>query len=194
MWYGHWSILLAPAVAFKLTVAREQRPALYTHGVVSALIALYLAAQAGWARPAVAEVATAGLCHDLGVLHLDPEMLRPGHRMSDEERRALYAHPVIAHRILEQQPAYGPAISRAVLEHHERIDGSGYPRGATGAQTSPAGRLLAVVREAYWQLRELYNEVARRWPESAAAGPDSDHPLLRWLDRVGTVVAEQGAD
>ena len=132
------------AVAFKLTVAREQRPALFVHSVVTAAISLYLAVQAGWNRPAVVRAVTAALAHDIGELHLDPQMFRRDHRFDDGERRALHSHPLIASLILKDLPDLHPAVRRAVLEHHERLDGSGYPHGLSGAAISPIGRLLAV--------------------------------------------------
>lgn len=135
-------------LAFKLTVAREQRPGLFNHTLVIAVIALYLAVRAGWNRPAVVRAVTAALAHDLGELHLDPEMLRAGHRLDQAERQALHGHPRIAHRLLKETPELHPAIARAVLEHHERLDGSGYPQGLTAAAISPLGRLLAVAEVA----------------------------------------------
>ncbi|HKJ77225.1 MAG TPA: HD domain-containing phosphohydrolase [Gammaproteobacteria bacterium] len=132
------------AIAFKLTVAREQRPALFTHSVVTAAISLFLAVETGWNRPAVVRTVTAALAHDIGELHLDPKMFRSDHRFDDSERRALHSHPLAASLILKDLPDLHPAVRRAILEHHERLDGSGYPHGLSGAAISPIGRLLAV--------------------------------------------------
>ena len=163
-------IPLNDALSFMLTVAREQRPRLYRHGILVALLALVLAMRAKWNRPQVLQAVTAGLFHDLGELHLDPEPLEPGRILCDQERRALHTHPVLGYVTLKEFPEYNGPVSRGVLEHHERVDGSGYPHGLTGEQigvdgsgypsglhghqTSPLGRLLAVAEVVASRIRE----------------------------------------
>ncbi len=147
-----WSIIeqipIVRPLAFKLTVAEEERKELFHHSLVMMLISLYLAVQAERSEQEVVAAATAGLFHDIGILHIDPQLLAPGHHLSEEERRHLYAHPMISHLILEKYDEYRPTISEAVLQHHERLDGSGYPQGlrAEGLGTLP--RLLAVAEVA----------------------------------------------
>jgi len=87
-------------------------------------------------------LAAAALLHDIGMLHIDPEMMQADHRLDAGERRQLHAHPLTATMIVKQRPEYPQAVGRAVLEHHERLDGSGYPRGLKGAEISVMGRIL----------------------------------------------------
>ncbi|MBE7423532.1 MAG: HD domain-containing protein [Zoogloeaceae bacterium] len=137
-----YAMPLTPALAFKLTVAREQRPEIYGHSVQMALIALFLAIKSRLPDRDLATVAAAGMLHDLGELHIDPELLRPGRRIEAAELRHVYAHPMTAYLILQEHPQYHPEISTAVFEHHERLDGSGYPRGLKGEEIGPVGRIL----------------------------------------------------
>jgi hypothetical protein len=90
----------------------------------------------------LAGIAAAAMFHDLGILHIDPALLQPGRVLSEAERRHLYAHPVTAYLILQEYPQYHPDISTAVFEHHERLDGSGYPRGLRGEEISLWGQIL----------------------------------------------------
>ena len=137
-----YAMPLTPALAFKLTVAREQRPEIYGHSVQMTLIALFLAIKSRLPDRDLATVAAAGMLHDLGELHIDPELLRPGRRIEAAELRHVYAHPMTAYLILQEHPQYHPEISTAVFEHHERLDGSGYPRGLKGEEIGPVGRIL----------------------------------------------------
>ena len=130
------------ALAFKLTVAREQRPDVFEHSIQIALIALFLAIKSGLPERELANVAAAGMLHDIGVLHIDPALLQPGHRLDADELRHVYAHPMTAYLILQTFPLFPPEISTAVFEHHERLDGSGYPRGLKGEEVSRLGQLL----------------------------------------------------
>lgn len=135
-------IALPQAMAFRLTVARDCHNAVFSHSLQVALIALYLGLRQGLTTAHLRALAAAALLHDLGVLHIDPRMLEAGHRITAVERRQLLAHPLTAAMIVEQRPEYPPEVARAILEHHERHDGSGYPRGLKGNEISVAGRIL----------------------------------------------------
>lgn len=137
-----YAMPLAPALAFKLTVAREQRPEIYEHSLQMTLIALFLAIKSRLPDRDLAAVAAAGMLHDIGELHIDPELLRPGRRLEAADLRHVYAHPMTAYLILQEYPPYHPEISSAVFEHHERLDGSGYPRGLKGEEIGPVGQIL----------------------------------------------------
>lgn len=147
---GGVEILLAPlarvplptAVAFKLTLMRETQPDLYAHSLQMMLVAILLGLKSGRRARALSDLAAAGLLHDLGVLHIDPDMLRHGHRMTADERKHLFAHPLTASLILKEYPEYSADVVRAVLEHHERLDGSGYPCALKADGLSEDGKIL----------------------------------------------------
>ena len=136
--------LLPPALAFKLTMAREQRPHLFAHSVEVALIAVYLNGTSSLRIPDLALAATAGLFQDIGFLHISPEIISPGVALAETNRRYLYSHPVIAHLIVREYLKSNPTVSTAILEHHERLDGSGYPHGLKGDKISELGRILSL--------------------------------------------------
>lgn len=141
-------IPLNAPLAFKLTLAREKRPELYQHGIRVAMISLYLGACINLKPGDMVALATAAVFHDLGELHIDPALLAPTRALSAQERQHIYAHPMVAYLILKEYPEYHPHISTAVLEHHERLDGSGYPRGLKGEKISRLGQILAVAEVA----------------------------------------------
>jgi hypothetical protein len=135
---------LAPPVAFQLTLAREVRPVVYTQSLRCALIAGWLGCVPMATRFDVSMLATAGLVHDLGMLHIDPVLLEPREELGPEQRRQLYSHPLLAVMMLEPHHDYPRELLRAVLEHHECLDGSGYPRSIAGNAISPWGRVLSL--------------------------------------------------
>ena len=137
------SVQLAPVTAFKLTVAREETPKIWRHSVLVALVCLYLGHRLNLPRDSLDPLTTAGLLHDIGMLHIDDRLFGAGPALGEEVRHPLYTHPILAHLIISRQPEYPPEVATAVLEHHERIDGGGYPRGLHGEQQSFLGRLLA---------------------------------------------------
>ena len=133
---------LPAPMAFKLTVMREQQPALLAHSVGVMLVSLYLGLQSGLDVPGCTSLAAAALLHDIGVLHMDPIWRDPAHKVAGAGRKHLVAHPVTAMLLVRAQPDYPPAVAQAVLEHHERMDGTGYPRGLQGGRISAMGQVL----------------------------------------------------
>lgn len=146
-------------IAFKLTLMREQRPELYAHSLQMMLVALYLAIEAGWSERDCVPLAAAGLLHDIGMLYMPPAWTDPAHKLTLEERKQLVAHTVTAMWVLREQHAYPPAVQMAVLEHHECMDGSGYPRGLQREQISPMGQML-ILAEVVSAFYEKYADLA----------------------------------
>ncbi len=135
--------LPAPA-ALHLTMARETRPALFEHSVLMALLASRLMGERGGDAAAVGDAAAAGLLHDLGMLHIEPGLLDSGQRLAGDELKPVYVHPITTSMLVDRFGAHSKAVVRAIVEHHERLDGSGYPRGLAGDAISPLGRVLAL--------------------------------------------------
>jgi HD-GYP domain-containing protein (c-di-GMP phosphodiesterase class II) len=89
------------------------------------------------------EVGIAGFLHDIGMLRIPKEIYMKEGALTEEEKKAIITHPVIGFRILKEVE-FPMAISRAVLEHQEKENGSGYPRGLTGDKISFYAKILAV--------------------------------------------------
>lgn len=143
IWSAISKISLNNALSFKLTVARENRPELLEHSLRIALVSLYLGLRLDLPESQLAALATAAMFHDLGELHIDPEILKKK-ILSGEERRHIYAHPMTVYVILKEFAEYHPLVSSAVLEHHEYLDGSGYPAGLSGQRISPLAQIIAI--------------------------------------------------
>ncbi len=153
-------IPLNPAIAFKLTVMRDMHPELFRHSLFVALVSSYIAGQMGLPENRIGLVTTAGLLHDIGIMHIDPALLERSHLMNSDERQHLYAHPLTGWMILNEYPEYTPEVSEAVLQHHEHLDGSGYPRGLKEDAIGLAGQILAVAEIV--AMRGLRNEAQDR--------------------------------
>jgi len=138
------AIPLPPPVAFHLTLARETRPAVFDHGILMALLCAHLVREGGAPIHDMTVAASAGLLHDLGMLHIDAALLDAGNPLTADELRPLYAHTVTSSMLIARFHEYPSSVARAVLEHHEQLDGSGYPRGLSADSISPLGRLLSL--------------------------------------------------
>jgi hypothetical protein len=102
-------------------------------------------------------LAVAGLMHDIGELYIDPAWMRKGHRLEPAQWRHIVTHPLLAFRVLLDLAGAGRAVAEAVLLHHERLDGFGYPRGVSGAAFHIDGQVLAA---AEWLMALVESGVA----------------------------------
>lgn len=135
---------LARKILFRLTIAREQRKSLYTHTLCVVIICHYLASRANLDQGFIDNLLVAALCHDMGELYTPPAMLEPGHRITAEERRFIYVHPVTGWLLVRDLPGIAPDVAKATIQHQERLDGSGYPSGQNDSAIGSAGRILAI--------------------------------------------------
>ena len=150
------SLPLPAPMACKFTVMRDQRPDLFQHSLQMMIVAVFLGIKSGLSERDCTALAAAALLHDLGVLHMDPAWSDPGNKVVGAQRKQLVAHPITAMLMVRDTGAYPRAVEVAVLEHHERMDGSGYPRGLAAADITPMGRilLLAEVVAAFYEKYE----------------------------------------
>ncbi|HEY7974433.1 MAG TPA: HD domain-containing phosphohydrolase [Ktedonobacterales bacterium] len=122
---------------------RERDQVTYDHCRRVAIYVHRLARFTGWPRAAARELALAGLMHDLGKTWAPNEVLLKPAALSQSEREMIEKHPVTAAQLLWafDMP---DTILDAVLSHHERWDGKGYPKGLVGEEIPLGARLLSV--------------------------------------------------
>lgn len=151
------TLKLSGPVQSLLTVYAEYQPDRVGHTAGVAMLALALARRL---LPGESDrhrmLALAGLLHDVGELYIDPRYLRPGSPLGPQEWRHVASHPVIAERVLRDMPGAGKELASAVLHHHERLDGFGYPQGVRGASLPLNGQILAA---AEWLMALIENSV-----------------------------------
>jgi hypothetical protein len=87
-------------------------------------------------------LALAGLLHDIGELYLDPKHLRRDSVLEPIQWRHIVTHPLVGQRVLQNMEGAGPAVAQAVLLHHERMDGFGYPHGIQGDRLPLDGQII----------------------------------------------------
>lgn len=88
-------------------------------------------------------VSLAGQIHDIGKIEIRPEILANPGKLNHSDQMAVMRHPWVSYEILK--PIHFPwPVADVVFQHHERLDGSGYPNGLTGDQVRLESKILAV--------------------------------------------------
>ena len=138
-------MILPVAICNKLTVLSTQSPQLMDHSLWCVMACVFLGQELGLGEEEIHNLAVAALLHDVGQLHIDHRILNSVEKLDSGLRRQLQSHPVIGSSIISGLPDYDPAVAQAIEEHHERMDGSGYPQGLVWDQISRSGRILSFV-------------------------------------------------
>ncbi|HET6787523.1 MAG TPA: HD domain-containing phosphohydrolase, partial [Aquabacterium sp.] len=102
-----------------------------------------IAREMGWDESRCQNLELMGLVHDIGKIAVPSEILTKPTRLSDLEMALMRGHAQAGYEILKDVPFPAP-VAEIIRQHHERMDGSGYPQGLKGDQILPEARVLAV--------------------------------------------------
>ena len=120
---------------------KDNYTAEHTRGV--ALRAVQVGEELGLPPSRLRELAIGGLVHDVGKLAVANEILQKPGALTDEEYDEIKRHPELGSDLVRQL-GFSSQVARLVLNHHERLDGSGYPRGLGAPDLDIETRILAV--------------------------------------------------
>lgn len=146
-----------------LTAGQASRPETFDHAVQAMALNGALTIAHGGSTQELRVAMLCGLLHDLGEMYIAPE-----HGEADADRalsfqsyQHLVVHPHVGKLLLQELTDYPAVMARAVGEHHERLDGSGYPHCLQRDQISSQGRQLAVTEAVLAVLRSDSPQLAR---------------------------------
>lgn len=106
-------------------------------------LAYAIAKEIGLSEDEITGLRLAGLIHDIGKIRVPAEILTNPHKLSEAEFTIIKLHPVLGYDVLKNLHLPWP-IAQIIHQHHERIDGSGYPLGLSGEDILLEARILAV--------------------------------------------------
>jgi HD-GYP domain-containing protein (c-di-GMP phosphodiesterase class II) len=118
--------------------------ATFTHSANVCYYSVLLASALGMKERELMEIAVGGLLHDLGKLQIDSRILLKEGSLEERERRQIRKHPSSGFQQLCRRDDISQGQLMMVYQHHERIDGRGYPVGVAGEEIHPWARLCTV--------------------------------------------------
>jgi HD-GYP domain-containing protein (c-di-GMP phosphodiesterase class II) len=140
------------------------------HSNRACAIAHGIAAFLGFEATAVRDLNRAMRLHDIGKLAISNRILDKPGPLTDAEFAKVREHPALTQRILERVPGFGE-LAPVASAHHERLDGSGYPRGLTAGELTMPMRVLAVA--------DVYEALTSERPYRSACSPDRALEIMR---------------
>ncbi len=142
----------------------------FTHCINVAVIAVAFGQFLGLIPERLKPLGLSGLFHDLGKARIPPAVLNKPDKLTDEEFEIIKAHPLRSYQMLKEQQAVGPDVLRGIVEHHEKFNGKGYPRGLSGDQISLFGRILA--------LADIYDAITSRRVYKESISPSKSLKIM----------------
>lgn len=121
------------------------------HGLQTAMLAIGMAVVMGHAEDDLVELGAGCLLHDVGMLLVPQHLLANPGRLTSSERLELQKHPIHSANLLQECRDFPQQSRHVVYQMHERMNGTGYPRGRVGSQIHPLARISAVA-DAYLSL------------------------------------------
>jgi putative nucleotidyltransferase with HDIG domain len=123
---------------------READEYTYTHSVNVSLLSMLIGKWLKLDYYSIKSLVSAGLLHDIGKGKISPDILNKPGALTDDEFEEIKKHPAYGYQIAEKIPEVSDDILKAILMHHEREDGSGYPLGLKSEQIHDFAKIVAV--------------------------------------------------
>ena len=153
---------------------REQDLNIYGHGLSVAINLVAFGRHLGYPKTQLAQLGMLGLLLDIGKIKLPRELLEKNARLTADEFEQIKDHVDLGLTILQEIPNIDPDVLEGIAQHHERMNGSGYPNNLMGDKISTFGRMGAIA--------DTYAAVTKPRPYAEIISP---HQALQMLSSWG---------
>ena len=133
-----------PSLKQKITIMALTMPEVFLRTIYCSWFALLIAKEMKFSERGCVDVFLAALSHDIGMLHLNAYVLEKKPELSPEDWRHIQEHVSIGAQLLQQMSGMPSEVIEAVYEHHERCDGTGYPKGKVESELTYAGKIVGL--------------------------------------------------
>ena len=175
------SVMRNPGALISLARLKTADDYTFMHSVAVCALMIALARQLGLDDAQVREAGMAGLLHDLGKAMIPLEVLNKPGKLTDEEFDLVKTHPEEGHKLLLEGQGVSDVTKDVCLHHHEKIDGSGYPKGLNGDTMSLFAKMGAVC--------DVYDAVTSNRPYKAGWDPaESIKRMAEWKGHFDPLV------
>ncbi|GMO47031.1 MAG: HD-GYP domain-containing protein [Treponemataceae bacterium] len=160
----------------------EHKNHLADHSLRSTVLAIMMGMKLAFPPQKLVELGVSCILHEIGMIRLPPHLYLTNRKLTLPEKKLLFTHPLLGYNILKDYE-FPLTTAFGVLDHHEKEDGSGYPRRIAGAKISAFGKIISVAcaydaitsprtykteQTAHAAMLELVKNMGKQYDETAA--------------------------
>lgn len=138
------SIMENEAVALNIDALKFSDEYTFQHSVDVATIAMLIAKNSAMSETEIQKIGMAGLLHDMGKSKIPNEILNKAGKLTEEEFAVMKNHSLFGYQILKDKGGIPQEVLMGVLQHHEKLNGKGYPMGVAAEKIYPYAKILAI--------------------------------------------------
>lgn len=169
------SVARNPGALISLARLKTADDYTFMHSVAVCALMVALARQLGLEESVVRQAGLAGLLHDMGKAFIPVEILNKPGKLTEEEFQIIKTHPVRGHEALLEGKGVPEEVLDVCLHHHEKVNGSGYPKGLKGEEISLLAKMGAVC--------DVYDAITSNRPYKAGWDPaESIKKMAEWAE------------
>ncbi|MGM8365205.1 HD-GYP domain-containing protein [Virgibacillus sp. W0181] len=117
---------------------------IFQHSINVAIYSLAIGSQVNLPDAQLAELGVGAILHDIGKIFIEEEILQKADKLTADEFAIMKTHTELGYNFLRKQNSISSVAAHCAYQHHERLDGSGYPRGIKGDAIHPFGKIIAI--------------------------------------------------
>lgn len=117
---------------------------IFDHSVNVCLFSLITGIARGYHEKKLYQLGVGAFLHDLGKLQISPKILDKPERLTQKEFELIKKHPLVGYQILRESTAFDFTAANILYQHHEKLDGSGYPRNCPALHIHEYARIVAI--------------------------------------------------
>lgn len=137
-------VIDAASIIHSINTLRLTDEYLHTHSVNVSLLNGLIGKWKQYDADSISDLVLTGLLHDIGKLKIPPEILNKPGKLTDEEFEKIKAHSSLSHEMIVKMGGVADRVLYGVLQHHEKVNGKGYPDGLTFDDIDEFARITAV--------------------------------------------------
>ncbi len=163
-------IISKSVINVSLTALHMSDEYTFQHCVDVAAMSILTAKKMGYGGTELERVGLAGLLHDIGKTRIPNSVLNKPGKLTDEEFNIMKAHPVYGYQMLAESKDIEEYVRQAVLQHHEKYDGTGYPLQYAGNKINMIARIIAVA--------DVYDALVTERPYKKGKSPETSIEMI----------------
>lgn len=142
-------VLENPDQLYRISSFSKREEYLFHHTVSLGILCGMIAQKMNYEKGMIVQIALTGVLADSGMSKINSSLLNKTTALTEQEYKDIQNHPILSYSMVKDLKLLKPEVKLAIYQHHERIDGSGYPTGSKGNKIHPIAQIVGIADTYY---------------------------------------------